>query len=112
MNAPFVRKHFHDHRDVPATNTGHLSCDTCGQEIIWPHELQEHFVEDRNTGKHGCIKCNKQYSGFMELVRHIARQHGNHGKYQCGLCQEFELQSTELTGVEHVCYSYEIQIPV
>jgi hypothetical protein len=49
----------------------------------------------------------------MELVRHIARQHGNHGKYQCGLCQlEFELQSTELTGVEHVCYSYEIQIPV
>jgi transcription elongation factor Elf1 len=65
--------------------------------------LQEHFVEDRNTGKHGCIKCNKQYSGFMELVRHIARQLGNHGKYQCGLCQlEFELQSTELTGVERM----------
>jgi hypothetical protein len=48
----------------------------------------------------------------MVLVRHIAREHGNQGKYQCGLCQELELESTDLTGVEHVCYSYDIQIPV
>ena len=37
----------------------------------------------------------------MTLVQHVARQHGNDGNYQCGLCQE--LESTEPTGIGYVC---------
>ena len=34
-------------------------------------------------------------------MKHIARQHGNDGTYQCCLCQE--LESTEQTGVGYIC---------
>ncbi|CAB4015668.1 zinc finger 236 isoform X8, partial [Paramuricea clavata] len=73
----------------------------CGSEIIQPQDLQEDFVDD-NTGRYVCNKCNKKFSTFVKLSRHIARHHGNDGKYQCGLCQE--LESTEPTGVGYVCF--------
>jgi ssDNA-binding Zn-finger/Zn-ribbon topoisomerase 1 len=70
-------------------------------EIIEPQNLQEHFVQDENTGKYTCYKCKKGFSNFIKLVRHIARQHGNDGNYQCGLCQE--LKSKEPTGIGYIC---------
>ncbi|CAB4012897.1 zinc finger 236 isoform X1, partial [Paramuricea clavata] len=73
----------------------------CHMEIIEPQNLQEHFVEDKSTGKYACNKCNRPFSNFMKLVKHVARQHGNDGIYQCGLCQE--LESKEPTGVGYVC---------
>ena len=80
---------------------GHLLCDTCGKEIILLQELQEYFVEDKNTGKYVCNKCNKESSRFVKLVQHIERHHGNDGNYLSGLCQE--LESTEPTGVGYLC---------
>jgi hypothetical protein len=49
--------------------------------------LQEYFVEDKNTGKYVCNKCNKKFFRLMKLVQHIERHHGNYGNYLCGLCQ-------------------------
>jgi hypothetical protein len=63
--------------------------------------LQEYFIEDKNTGKYVCNKCNKESSRFVKLVQHIERHHGNDGNYLCGLCQE--LESTEPTGVGYLC---------
>jgi DNA-directed RNA polymerase subunit RPC12/RpoP len=73
-------------------------CNSCNKEIVQPQDLQEHFVEDKNTGKYVCNYCNEQLSNFMTLIQHITRLHGNDGNYQCGLCQE--LESTEPTGVQ------------
>jgi hypothetical protein len=64
-------------------------------------ELQEYFVEDKNTGKYVCNKCNKEFFRLMKLVQHIARHHANDGNYLCGLCQE--LESIEPTGVGYLC---------
>jgi hypothetical protein len=97
----FCKERFSQSSTLNCHKKGHLLCHTCGTEIIRPQEIQEHIVEDRNTGKYGCNKCNKQSSGFMTLVQHIARQHGNDGNYQCALCQE--LESKEPTGVGYVC---------
>jgi uncharacterized CHY-type Zn-finger protein len=72
--------------------------------------LQEHFVQDENTGKYTCYKCKKGFSNFMTLVQHIARQHGNDGNYQCGLCQE--LESKEPTGVGYVCFVCDVVFDV
>jgi KRAB domain-containing zinc finger protein len=79
----------------------HLFCNSCHKEIIEPQDLQGHFAEDKSIGKYACNKCNKRFSNFMTLVQHIARQHGNDGNYQCGLCQE--LESKEPTGIGYVC---------
>ena len=79
----------------------HLVCNSCNKEIVQPQDLQEHFVEDKNTGKYVCNYCNEQLSNFMTLIQHITRLHGNYGNYQCGLCQE--LESTEPTGGGYVC---------
>jgi ribosomal protein L37AE/L43A len=64
--------------------------------------LQEHFVKDTSTGKSFCSKCSKEFPGsFVKFVQHIAMEHRNDGKYQCGFCQE--LESTEPTGVLYAC---------
>ncbi|CAB4031783.1 zinc finger 271-like [Paramuricea clavata] len=79
----------------------HLLCNTCSREIVQPQDLNEHFFVFEHDGKCSCSKCDKRCINFMKLVQHIARQHGNDGNYQCGLCQE--LGSTEPTGVGYVC---------
>ena len=79
----------------------HLLCRNCSSEIIQPHDVQEHFVEEEHTKQCTCNKCDKKFSDSKNLVKHIARQHGNDGTYQCCLCQE--LESTEPTGVGYLC---------
>ena len=79
----------------------HLLCSSCGREIIQPHDVQEYFVEDEHTKQFTCNKCDEKLSNSKKLVKHIARQHGNDGSYQCCLCQE--LESTKPTGVGYIC---------
>ena len=81
--------------------TIHLLCRLCGREIIQPHDVQEYFVEDEHTKQCTCNKCDEKFSNSKKLMKHIARQHGNDGTYQCRLCQE--LESTEPTGVGYIC---------
>ena len=80
----------------------HLLCRSCRREIIQPHDVQEYFVEDEHTKQCTCNKCDEKFSNSKKLVKHIARQHGNDGTYQCRLCQE--LESTEPTGVGYICF--------
>ena len=79
----------------------HLLCKNCSREIIQPHDVQEHFVEDEHTKRCTCNKCDKKFSDSKNLVKLIARQHGNDGTYQCRLCQE--LESKEPSGVGYLC---------
>ena len=79
----------------------HLLCSTCDREIIQLYDLQEYLVEAENTKKSTCCKCNEKFSNSKKLMKHIARQHGNDGTYQCCLCQE--LETTEPTGVGYIC---------
>ena len=79
----------------------HLLCRSCRREIIQPHDVQEYFVKDEHTKQFTCNKCDEKFSNSKKLVKHIARQHGNDGTYQCRLCQELEL--TESTGVGYIC---------
>ena len=79
----------------------HLLCTSCRREIIQPYDVQEHFVEDEHTKQFTCSKCDEKFSNSKKLVKHIARQHGNDGTYQCRLCQE--LESTEPTGAGYLC---------
>ena len=79
----------------------HLLCNSCGKEIIQPYDVQEYFVQDKHTKQCTCNKCDEKFSNLKKLVKHIARQHGNYGTYQCRLCQE--LESTEPTGVGYIC---------
>ena len=74
----------------------HLLCRSCRRKITQPHDVQEYFVEDEHTKQFTCNKCDEKFSNSKKLVKHIARQHGNDGTYQCRLCQE--LKSTEPTG--------------
>ena len=67
--------------------TIHLLCRHCGREIIQSHDVQEYFVEDEHTKQYTCKKCDEKFSNSKKLVKHIARQHGNDGTYQCRLCQ-------------------------
>jgi hypothetical protein len=78
-----------------------LLCSTCSREIVQPQDLNEHFFVFEHDGKCSCSKCDKRCVNFTKLVRHISREHGNDGNYQCGSCQE--LESTEPTGVGYVC---------
>ena len=82
--------------------TIHLLCRSCGGEIIQPHDVQECFVQDEHTKQFTCNKCDEKFFNSKKLVKHIARQHGNDGTYQCRLCQE--LESTEPTGVGYICF--------
>ena len=80
----------------------HLLCRSCRREIIQPHDVQEYFVQDiEHTKQFTCNKCDEKFCDSKKLVKHIARQHGNDGTYQCRLCQELEL--TEPTGVGYLC---------
>ena len=79
----------------------HLLCTSCRRETIQPYDVQEHFVENEHTKQFTCNKCDEKFSNSKKLVKHIARQHGNDGTYQCRLCQE--LESTEPTGVGYIC---------
>ena len=79
----------------------HLLCKSCNKEIIQPHDVQEYFVQDEHTKQFNCKKCDEKFCDSKELVKHIARQHGNDGTYQCRLCKE--LDSTEPTGVGYIC---------
>ena len=79
----------------------HLLCSSCSREIIQPYDVQEYFLEDEHTKPCTCNKCNKKFYDLEKFVKHIARQHGNDGTYQCHLCQE--LESTEPTGVGYLC---------
>ena len=88
---PYSRKH----------KKMHLLCRSCRREIIQPHDVQEHFVQNEHTKQFTCNKCDEKFSNSKKLVKHIARQHGNDGTYQCRLCQE--LESTEPTGVGYIC---------
>ena len=63
--------------------------------------MQEYFVEDEHTKQFTCNKCDEKFSNSKKLMKHIARQHGNDGTYQCRLCRE--LESTEPTGVGYIC---------
>ena len=81
--------------------TIHLLCRLCGREIIQPHDVQEYFVEGEHTKQCTCNKCDEKFSNSKKLMKHIARQHGNDGTYQCRLCQE--LESSEPTGVGYIC---------
>ena len=47
-----------------------LFCNSCHMEIIEPQDLQEHFVQDENTGKYTCQKCKNGFSNFIKLVQH------------------------------------------
>jgi hypothetical protein len=78
-----------------------LLCNTCSREIVHPQDLNEHFFVFEHDGIYRCSKCDKRCINFMKLVQHIAKEHGNDGHYQCGLCQE--LESTQPTGVGYVC---------
>ena len=79
----------------------HLLCRGCRREIIQPHDVQEYFVLDEHTKQFTCNKCDEKFSDSEKLVKHIARQHGNDGTYQCRLCQE--LESKEPTSVGYLC---------
>ena len=79
----------------------HLLCRSCKRKIIQPHDVQEYFVEDEHTKQFTCNKCDKKFSNSKKLIKHIARQHGNDGTYQCRLCQE--LESKEPSGVGYIC---------
>ena len=87
--------------DFKRHKTIHLLCRRCGREIIQSHDVQEYFVEDEHTKQCTCNKCDEKFSNSKKLVKHIERQHGNDGTYQCCLCQE--LESTEPTGVGYIC---------
>ena len=45
----------------------HLFCNSCHMEIIQPQNFQEHFVQDKNTGKYACNKCNKRFMKWHVL---------------------------------------------
>ena len=79
----------------------YLLCRSCRREIIQPYDVQEYFVKDEHTKQFTCNKCDEKFSNSKKLVKHIARQHGNDGTYQCRLCQE--LESTKPTGVGYIC---------
>ncbi|CAB4025581.1 gastrula zinc finger -like, partial [Paramuricea clavata] len=79
----------------------HLLCNTCSREIVQPQDLNEQFFVFEHNRKYSCSKCDKLCVNFTKLVRHISREHGSDGNYQCGSCQE--LKSTEPTGVGYVC---------
>ena len=79
----------------------HLLCRSCRREIIQSYDVQEYFVKDEHTKQFTCNKCDEKFSNSKKLVKHIARQHGNDGTYQCCLCQE--LESKEPTGVGYIC---------
>ena len=68
----------------------HLLCRSCRKEIIQPHDVQEYFVQDEHTKQFTCNKCDEKFSNSKKLVKHIAKQHGTDGTYQCRLCQELE----------------------
>ena len=70
-------------------------CDVCEKRFT-------NFVKDEHTKQSTCNKCDEKFSNSKELMKHIARQHGNDGTYQCRLCQE--LESTEPTGVRYRDY--------
>ena len=95
------QKAFADLSDFKRHKTIHLLCRSCGGEIIQPHDVQEYFVKNEHTKQFTCNKCDEKFSNSKKLVKHIARQHGNDGTYQCRLCQE--LESTEATGVGYIC---------
>ena len=96
------KKRFIQSNNLASHKKQHLFCNSCCKEIIEPQDLQGHFVKDKSIGKYVCNKCNKRFSKIMNLVQHLATQHGNDGNYQlCGLCQE--LGSKEPTGVGYVC---------
>ena len=86
---------FKKHRNM------HLLCKSSSKEIIQPHDVQEYFVQDEHTKQCTCNKCDEKFCDSKKLVKHIARQHGNDGTYQCCLCKE--LESTEPTGVGYIC---------
>ena len=96
------QKMFSDLSNLKRHKEMHLLCRSCGREIIQPHDMQEYFVEDVHTKQYTCNKCDKKFSNLKKLVKHITRQHGNDGTYQCRLCQE--LESTEPTGVGYLCF--------
>ena len=100
----FCQKMFSDISNLRKHKKMHLLCSSCGKEIIQPHDVQEYFVEDERTKQFTCNKCDEKFSNSKKLVKHIARQHGNDGTYQCCLCQE--LESTEPTGVGYICSVY------
>ena len=79
----------------------HLLCSSCGRQIIQPHDLQEYFIVDEDTKQCACKTCDEKFSNSKKFVKHIARQQGNDGSYQCRLCRE--LESTEPTGVNYLC---------
>ena len=79
----------------------HLLCSGCGRDIIQPYDMLEYFIEDEHTKQCICKKCDEKFYDSKELVKHIARQHGNDGTYQCCLCQE--LETTEPTRTGYLC---------
>ena len=100
MNVMFLRRCFQLYL-IRENTKRYIYCAVIVAEIIQPHDVQEYFVEDEHTKQFTCNKCDEKFSNLRKLVKHIARQHGNDGIYQCRLCQE--LESTEPTGVGYLC---------
>ena len=94
-------KRFSTASDLRKHQKIHLLCSSCGREIIQPHDVQEYFVEDEHSTQCTCNKCNAKFSNSKKLLKHLKRQHGDDGTYQCCLCQE--LKSTEPTGIGYLC---------
>jgi KRAB domain-containing zinc finger protein len=91
---------------------GHLLCHYCNRVITEPNELKGYFViVDKTTGTHyQCVNCDRQFSSFKNLVKHIGQRH-NSGNLKCSVCQE--LDSNEPTGIGYACFlcNLEFDIP-
>ena len=89
-NSRFATKLGHNYH-----KKNHLLCSSCGGEIKQFRELHKFHL------KYVCNKCKNPFSTFKRMLKHIGREHGSDGNYQCGLCEE--LHSKEPTGVGYVC---------
>ena len=48
-------------------------------------------------------KRDEKFSNSKKLIKHIARQHGSDGTYQCRLCQELESVRTNWCWIYLFC---------